>query len=352
MPSTEPPPLYLYRPHAIAYAGTVVTLRATLAKRAPVHSGDLPATMWHSVLPGTRFKLVDETDDNDHYRVTPLDAPETAPPVPVHLAYFQDWSTYGNFGDELSRVIVEHLLGPGYTLVDDAAQAAHKLVAIGSYLQYTPDRAVVFGTGVRTDPPTEGGHDYTTLDVRAVRGPRTRAFLMAKGIDVPEVYGDPGLLLPRFYTVRPVPALCNSIAVVPNLSQLDRYAHLPRAADVIAANDPPLHEDTYGAASAPHFVLVSPIDPWPLVVDRLCACKAVVSSSLHGLVIADAYDRPNVWLNEHTLPEGEHKMHDYFESQGREAACLRSLEAYNTDKLYTGGNTLDLDRLVAAFPFT
>ena len=45
-------------------------------------------------------------------------------------------------------------------------------------------------------------------------------------------------------------------------------------------------------------------------------------------------------------------MHDYFESQGREAACLRSLEAYNTDKLYTGGNTLDLDRLVAAFPFT
>ena len=349
MPSTETP-LYLYRPHTIADADTVVTLRATLAKRAPVHSGDLPATMWHRVLPGTRFKLVDETDDNDHYRVTALDTPETAPPVPVHLAYFHDWSKYGNFGDELSRVIVEHLLGPGYTLVDDVAQAEHTLVAIGSYLQYTPDRAVVFGTGVRTDPPTEGGHDYTTLDVRAVRGPRTRAFLMAKGIDVPEVYGDPGLLLPRFYTVRPVPALCDAIAVVPNLSQLDRYAHLPRAADVVAAARRRVDEDT-DSVTVPRFVLVSPIDPWPLVVDRLCACKAVVSSSLHGLVIADAYGRPNVWLNEHTLPEGEHKMHDYFESQGREPECVRSLAAYTADKLYTGGNTLDLDRLAEAFPF-
>ena len=244
---------------------------------------------------------------------------------------------------------MEHLLGPGYTLVDDAAQAEHELVAIGSYLQYTPDRAVVFGTGVRTDPPTEGGHDYTTLDVRAVRGPRTRAFLMAKGIDVPEVYGDPGLLLPRFYTVRPVPALCDAIAVVPNLSQLDRYAYLPRAADVVAKVGDSVDEDTE-RVTAPRFVLVSPIDPWPLVVDRLCACKAVVSSSLHGLVIADAYGRPNVWLNEHALPEGEHKMHDYFESQGRQAVCVRSLEEYTTDKLYTGGNTLDLDRLVAAFP--
>ena len=344
------PPLYLYRPHTIADAGTVVTLRATLAKRAPVHSGDLPATMWHRVLPGTRFKLVDEEDYNDHYRVTTLDASETTPPVPVHLAYFQDWSKYGNFGDELSRVIVEHLLGPGYTLVDDAAQAAHKLVAIGSYLQYTPDRAVVFGTGVRTDPPTEGGHDYTTLDVRAVRGPRTRAFLMAKGIDVPEVYGDPGLLLPRFYTVRPVPALNDAIAVVPNLSQLDRYAHLPKAADVVAAVGECIDEDT-DSVTVPRFVLVSPIDPWPLVVDRLCACKAVVSSSLHGLVIADAYGRPNVWLNEHTLPEGEHKMHDYFESQGRQAVCVRSLDTYTSEKLYTDGNTLDLDRLVEAFPF-
>ena len=152
-------PLYLYRPHTIADAGTVVTLRATLAKRAPIHSGDLPTTMWYRVLPGTRFKLLDEEDYEDHYRVTPLNVPEATLTVPVHLVYFKDCSKYGNFGDELSRVIVEHLLGPGYTLVDNAAQAEHELVAIGSYLQYTPDSAVVFGTGVRTDPPTEGGHD-------------------------------------------------------------------------------------------------------------------------------------------------------------------------------------------------
>lgn len=33
------------------------------------------------------------------------------------------------------------------------------------------------------------------LDVRAVRGPRTRDFLAGRGISTPAVYGDPGLLV-------------------------------------------------------------------------------------------------------------------------------------------------------------
>ena len=109
-------------------------------------------------------------------------------------------------------------------------------------------------------------------------------------------------------------------------------------------DDAPLPHD-------PTFVLVTPLNQWPVVLDQLCACRAVVSSSLHGLVCADAYGRPNVWLNEHPLPEGELKFHDYFESQGRTPTQLRSLAEYDPERIYAEGNRVDLDALVAAFPF-
>ena len=43
--------------------------------------------------------------------------------------------------------------------------------------------------------------------------------------------------------------------------------------------------------------------------------KAIVSSSLHGLICSDAYNIPNLWLDEYKLIEGDFKFKDYFVSQ-------------------------------------
>lgn len=42
------------------------------------------------------------------------------------------------------------------------------------------------------------------LDVRAVRGPVTRAILMDYGYSVPEVYGDPAIIMPEIYKAVPL----------------------------------------------------------------------------------------------------------------------------------------------------
>ena len=90
---------------------------------------------------------------------------------------------------------------------------------------------------------------------------------------------------------------------------------------------------------------------WERVLEHICSCRAVVSSSLHGLVCADAYGIPNVWLDEFALEEGHFKFRDYFASQGRPFARIGSVGEMTEESLYRGGNTIDLDALQSAFPF-
>jgi pyruvyltransferase len=54
------------------------------------------------------------------------------------------------------------------------------------------------------------------------------------------------------------------------------------------------------------------------VTREIMSCKRIISSSLHGLVIADAYGIPNAWLGSDgreggSRPNGgEYKFYDYF----------------------------------------
>src|SRR5690606_5814540 len=54
----------------------------------------------------------------------------------------------------------------------------------------------------------------------------------------------------------------------------------------------------------------SPIEE---LVDRVCECEVIASSSLHGLIVADAYEIPRVWLKlSDNILGGEFKFLDYF----------------------------------------
>lgn len=75
----------------------------------------------------------------------------------------------------------------------------NKLLSIGSVMHFAKDNDSIWGTGIN-GKINESHLKFKNLDVRAVRGPRTREFLMGRGIMVPEIYGDPGLLLPMFFS--------------------------------------------------------------------------------------------------------------------------------------------------------
>jgi pyruvyltransferase len=232
-----------------------------------------------------------------------------------------------NFGDFLSRVIVELMLATeGCTLGDETHQA-FQMLAIGSVLHFASDGAVVWGSGVNGKIAAEK-HTFKRLDVRAVRGPLTREFLANRGIAAPEVYGDPGLLLPRLAPNRFKRVQGEGPGFVPNLNDL---AHLDRN-------------------SIDGVPVISPLDSWNRCVGAILRRDLILASSLHGLIIAEAYGIPARYVR---LSEEENlfKYRDYYAGTGRSNfSYARSV----AEGLEMGGEALpifDPEPLMRAFPF-
>ena len=215
------------------------------------------------------------------------------------------WTDVPNFGDLLSQEVVAWVSGRPVELVD--AASPNKLVAVGSVLHSAVSGDVVWGTGVHPS----GYHDFwkntweenIALEVLAVRGPITRDVLLAREISCPEIYGDPAILLPMMYPKTPQgisPAI-----VVPHF------------------NDYPYFASNEGASFG--LPVVNPACPWREVVDMILTAKIVISSSLHGIIVAESYGIPAIWLRL-SHGEGYLKFQDYYSSTARAPRPIYKLE--------------------------
>jgi pyruvyltransferase len=251
----------------------------------------------------------------------------------INLLYFEEKVENGNFGDELSRFIISELINKNkYELVFNQPNIEKNIIGIGSYLHAAVNNYYIYGTGIRTNPPVEGSHGYTKLNVCSVRGPITHDFLGKKKIKCQAIYGDPALLLRDLYKPELITNLKDKIAFIPHKSNYNKY----------------LNENKYDKNK---FHLINPRQKWSDVVNQIYSCKSTVSSSLHGLIVADAYDKPNVMIYEYELAEGDLKFKDYYTSQKRGYINIKNLEKFQEKFLYKGGNKIDLEKLKDAFPF-
>ncbi|MFE7407773.1 polysaccharide pyruvyl transferase family protein [Isoptericola sp. NPDC057559] len=204
----------------------------------------------------------------------------------VPLNYF----TYRpNFGDLLSPWLVKKMTGKKVVVAD---RKKPHYVVIGSIINQATAQSVVWGSGTYG---TEG-KDEVSPDARytAVRGPLTRAKLGASkgfGIEVPEVYGDPALLLPLYYM--PKVPITHEYGVVVRWSER-RWA-----------------KATFGPGVKLIDFARSDVEA---VIRELLSCRKIVTSSLHGLIVADAYGIPNAWLASASPRGGVYKFYDYFAS--------------------------------------
>ena len=55
-----------------------------------------------------------------------------------------------------------------------------------------------------------------------------------------------------------------------------------------------------------------------LIINDMLRCEKIISSSLHGLIVSDAYNIPNKWIKFNNLIKGDDtKFYDYFKSVNR-----------------------------------
>lgn len=192
-----------------------------------------------------------------------------------------------NFGDLLGPVVVGRL-APDMT--GTAGEA--RLISVGSILQFARDGDVVWGAGINGKLP-ESALTARHLDVRAVRGPLTAAILRRRGIPVPEVYGDPGLLAPGLLGItRQVPSI--AVTSVPNLNEYRDWRGTPG--------------------------LVNPRLPYRRVIETIACSAHVVASSLHAIIIAEVLGVPVSPVK--PRHEAIFKYEDYYEGTGRRVPTM------------------------------
>lgn len=203
----------------------------------------------------------------------------------IHLYRHPD----NNLGDNLSEYLTRKISGGDVRCVNSAINGERVYAVIGSILEWVPQGSIIWGVGYQREQPTAAAKPLTIL---AVRGKLTRDLLIKQGFECPEVYGDPALLLPRYYI--PTPQGKYRLGIVPHyvdwaLPQLDKYR------------------------SDPSVLMINVREPVEKVVDGICSCEQIISSSLHGLIVADAYGIPTKWevWSDKVVGNG-FKFRDYF----------------------------------------
>lgn len=220
--------------------------------------------------------------------------------------------THTNFGDELNEFVCSKIMGrdvPITRSIDDSP----KLVAIGSVIAWaTKPGDCVWGSG------TWGGDVPQGLDIRAVRGPITAEAVTRSGYTTPTVMGDPALLMPMF--IEPCRGT-HRVGLVPHLS--DEWNH----DDCIDPRDDPLQ-----------------------VVKKIASCDWVVCGSLHGIIVADAYDIPAVLAQSNEFIGHPLKYADYYASTGRDVPKPIPWREATICDVAPKPKLPDLSRLYDAFP--
>ncbi|HEY3274478.1 MAG TPA: polysaccharide pyruvyl transferase family protein [Methanocella sp.] len=209
---------------------------------------------------------------------------------------------------------------------------------IGSILDRTDlnqyiKNTIIWGPGFVSESGRLAG---APAKICAVRGPLSREILVKQKIDCPEIYGDPALLYPRFYL--PEKEKKYRLGIIPH--------YVDKSSDAIK-----------NLAGSPEVKIIDIERPINDVVDQICSCKYIASSSLHGIIAADAYHIPSLWMkiSENVVGNG-FKFRDYFASVGRrDEKPLAITEKSTIDDIYGSfGNykiDIDLDALLEACPF-
>lgn len=210
------------------------------------------------------------------------------PPAKRPKLWWMETPYPGNLGDIINPYIIEKLTGFPPSL----KSARNSAIMIGSIIKFAEDRTKVWGSGT----PRMTDKLNPNADYRAVRGPLTRQLVLESGGKCEPVFGDVACFMPRIYW--PEVEKTHDLGLIRHTAHRDRDIRLDgvREISVVRVGDEEIEA----------------------FVRELLSCRKIISTSLHGIILAHAYGIPAEWA---TFDDGlpglkgdETKFWDYFES--------------------------------------
>jgi pyruvyltransferase len=200
------------------------------------------------------------------------------------------WKEVANFGDALAPFLLEHFAG----VKAEWSPVSHAQVAsIGSILEHIPPLwdGFILGSGMLHEDSRLQIHQMTSgisAKILAIRGPLTARVL-------PGTYalGDPGILADELVGVQPKHY---DLGILPHFTDSEL---VPKFEALIPSNFT--------------IKVINPSDHPLSVVSQIGQCRRLVTSSLHGMIVADAFGMPRrVEMAAANLRDGgDFKFRDY-----------------------------------------
>ncbi len=231
--------------------------------------------------------------------------------TPVKRLYY--CSEVPNLGDIANPLLLEELFG---CRTREVYHHHAELFAIGSILQKVVQKnpslkrrimknfkgeLTVWSSGF-IDEPTVRHKPVRKLRIAALRGERTKQAMeriLQRPLHVP--VGDAGLLFNRL--IDRVAGVKYSVGIIPHFNESD---------------DPFFGEL---AEKIPGAHIISVLGDVRSVLREIASCEVIVSSSLHGLISADAFGIPNLRIRSlGKIKGGDFKFDDYYSAFGLESS--------------------------------
>lgn len=230
-----------------------------------------------------------------------------------------------NFGDALFLEIVHKLIGDENEVFDNEAKRI--FYPGGSVLHCANEGDIMWGVGLNN--PRHHFFKLFPNDIRicGVRGPITQSFIQhSLKREQPPVIGDSAFLIPSLF---------------PEYQRTNKYkmGFIPHYKD--ATNFKLDYES----------LLIDPLRKPKEVIHDILSCDFIVSSSLHGIIIAEMYGIPARWLKPERINEPPFKFYDYYLSTKRHPTPASTIEEAIKLGGEEHGNYEFSEKLLKTFPF-
>lgn len=249
-----------------------------------------------------------------------------------------------NWGDDINIFLLEQISNKKIIVRNQSLfhRYSKKLnyICIGSILGlYENKNSIIWGTGFIDE------NKYLLskpLKICSVRGKYSRNLLLKAGYDCPPVYGDPALLVSRFYTP--------TIIEKPKF-RIGFILHYVDECNQIVKRFKENNNDCI-------IISLTDYDKWTDVIDKICSCEFIISSSLHGLIVSDTYGIPNNWARfSNKIVGGNFKYLDYFSSVERNETepemitSINEIDELYEKRIYYKKPEINYDEILRSCPF-